>query len=501
MALLNQMDWYDLGRSTNWSPKYVTELEMFPKELAGDYGISQEAWEEYDEPYKQTYPEYVKIQREKDAGAYSVKGALERSKIFENSDPGWKSVIKAHYGAIARGEYAAATAEARMVRFSMAPGMRNMATMGCLDEVRHGQIQLYFPHEHVSKDRQMDWAFKAYDTNEWGMIAARHFFDDIMMTRDAISVSIMLTFSFETGFTNMQFLGLAADAAETGDHTFASLISSVQTDESRHAQIGGPALELLIKHGKKKEAQNKVDIAFWRAWRLFSVLTGPMMDYYTPLEHRKHSFKEFMEEFIVVQFERALTDLGLDLPWYWDHFLEQLSEQHHGMHLGVWFWRPTVWWNPAAGVTPAERDWLEEKYPGWNDTWGQCWDVIIDNVVEGNMAMTYPETLPVVCNMCNIPINYTPGNKWNVKDFPLEYKGRMYHFGSAPDRWCFEQEPERYAGHLNLIDRFLAGMIQPMDLGGGLNYMSLAPGEIGDDAHNYAWAEVYRAMREVKKAS
>ena len=51
MALLNRMDWYDLGRSTNWSPKYVTELEMFPKELAGDYGISQEAWEEYDEPY------------------------------------------------------------------------------------------------------------------------------------------------------------------------------------------------------------------------------------------------------------------------------------------------------------------------------------------------------------------------------------------------------------------------------------------------------------------
>jgi hypothetical protein len=26
--------------------------------------------------------------------------------------------------------------------------------------------------------------------------------------------------------------------------------------------------------------------------------------------------------------------------------------------------------------------------------------------------------------------------------------------------------------------------------------MNLAPGEIGDDAHNYAWAEVYRALRE-----
>jgi toluene monooxygenase system protein A len=31
--------------------------------------------------------------------------------------------------------------------------------------------------------------------------------------------------------------------------------------------------------------------------------------------------------------------------------------------------------------------------------------------------------------------------------------------------------------------------------------MSLAPGEIGDDAHNYAWAEVYKTLRAAKKAS
>ena len=47
-----------------------------------------------------------------------------------------------------------------------------MATMGMLDEIRHGQIQLFFPHEYVAKDRQFDRAFKAYDTNEWGIIAA-----------------------------------------------------------------------------------------------------------------------------------------------------------------------------------------------------------------------------------------------------------------------------------------------------------------------------------------
>ncbi|MGP8270339.1 MAG: hypothetical protein ACLQLH_09745, partial [Terracidiphilus sp.] len=39
----------------------------------------------------------------------------------------------------------------------------------------------------------------------------------------------------------------------------ASLISSIQTDESRHAQIGGPALQVLINNGRKAEAQKLVD--------------------------------------------------------------------------------------------------------------------------------------------------------------------------------------------------------------------------------------------------
>jgi toluene monooxygenase system protein A len=299
----------------------------------------------------------VKVQREKDAGAYSVKAALERSRIFENADPGWKSVMKAHYGAIARGEYAAASAEARMMRFSKAPGMRNMATLGCMDEIRHGQMQLYFPtstwqgppdglglqglrHQRVGDDR------------------GRHFFDDIMMTRDAISVSIMLTFSFETGFTNMQFLGLAADAAEAGDHTFANLISSIQTDESRHAQIGGPALKVLIENGHKAEAQKRVDIAVWGAWKLFSVLTGPIMDYYTPLEHRKQSFKEFMEEWIVAQFERALTDMGLELPWYWDIFLKDSARPTTACT-----WAPTSGARPCGGTRPPASP--PTSAPGW----------------------------------------------------------------------------------------------------------------------------------------
>ncbi|MEZ5248467.1 MAG: hypothetical protein R2713_04360 [Ilumatobacteraceae bacterium] len=182
MATLERLEWYDIARSTNWTPTYVTEDELFPPELSGAEGLPMTAWEAYDEPYKQTFPEYVKVQREKDAGAYSVKAALERSNMYANADPGWISVMKAHYGAIARGEYSASTAEARMARFGKAPGMRNMATLGMMDEIRHGQIQLFFPHELCPKDRQFDWAHKAFDTDEWGIIAARHLFDDMFTT-------------------------------------------------------------------------------------------------------------------------------------------------------------------------------------------------------------------------------------------------------------------------------------------------------------------------------
>ncbi len=498
MAKLKRSDWYDFTRDTNWTPKYVSEEELFPQQMCG-MTDAMDDWNSYDEPYKQTYTDYVKVQREKDAGAYSVRAVLERSKMWDNAPAPWRSVLIQHYGAIPLAEYAACTAEAHMTRFSKAPGMRNMATFGCLDEMRHGQMQAYFGHEHVSKTRQADWGWKAYHTNEWASIASRHFFDDMMTTRSAVETAIGLTFAFETGFTNLQFLALAAEAGDAGDHTFASLISSVQTDEARHAQIGGPLIRHMVEAGETERAQKMLDIGLWRAWKLFGTLTGASMDYMAPVELRKHSFKEFMEEWIVGQFERQIIDVGLQKPWYWEHWMKDIGEWQHSVQIGLWFWRPTVWWDHAAGMGPAERDWLEEKYPGWNDKWGKVWDVIIRNVAAGEIEeKVMPKTLPMVCNMCQIPIaSGNPGGEWSVKDYQLEQDGRLYHFCSEQCRWVFEQEPARYQGHLDLNDRFLAGEIQPPTLEGALQYMGLAPGEIGDDAERYEWIKKFTRQEKV----
>jgi toluene monooxygenase system protein A len=152
----------------NWHFKYVTEAEVFPEALSQSHGIRAADWWNWDEPYKISYREYVHNQAEKDAGVYSVRSAIARSRLFENLDPGWKAAIVAHYGAIAMPEYLASLGEARMGRFGRAAAWRNMALYGTLDEIRHAQIQFSFPHALLNKEPRFDWAHKAMHTNEWG---------------------------------------------------------------------------------------------------------------------------------------------------------------------------------------------------------------------------------------------------------------------------------------------------------------------------------------------
>jgi toluene monooxygenase system protein A len=113
-------------------------------------------------------------------------------------------------------KYVATFGEARMGRFGRAAAWRNMALFGTLDEIRQSQLQFSFPHALLNKEPRLDWAHKAFYTNQWEAIALRNLFDDMLTANDAVSTAIQLTFVIETGFTNLHFLGLAADAMETG---------------------------------------------------------------------------------------------------------------------------------------------------------------------------------------------------------------------------------------------------------------------------------------------
>jgi toluene monooxygenase system protein A len=493
VTLLKREEWHDITRLTDWSFDYVDDDQVFPDWMSGRDGTSRERWHKWKEDYRNSYAEYVGTQREKDQAAYGVKAALQRSSIFDELSPGWVTNSKAHSSATSLIEYLAVTSELKMGRFGLTGGWRNMAVFGAMDEMRHAQINLFFCHEFVQKDIQFDWAHKAYHTNNWVLIAGRCAFDGFMSVNSAVDVAIGLPFVFETGFSNLQFVALAANALESGDVNFANMISSIQTDEARHAQQGGPTLDILMEEDPAR-AQWLVDKAFWQSARLFAILTGPSMDYYTPLESREQSYKEFMQEWIVDQFVTSLEDFGLKKPWYWDEFMYGLDTAHHSLHLGTWFYRWTLFWNPNGGVSKDEREWLNDKYPSWEANFGEPWDVIIENINNGRPDLTLPGTLPWVCNMCQLPLLTTTGpaeTKYPMRTFKLIHNTYPYYFCSDPCRRIWWEDRGTMINQKTIIQRLLGGEVQPPDLPGLFDYMGLGSDEMGDDAFGMAWAADY----------
>jgi len=451
---LRRDDWLDVARKVDWTYRYVDEREAFPESVSGTPWLPQEAWKDWNEVYRTTYREYVRNQRAKDDAVMGARSALSKLGILEKLDPGWVQLVKFHQGAVALVEYAGAVAEQRMARFGRDSAWRTMATLGALDEIRHTQIPLLMGHDMLPFDGNFDWTHKAYHTNEWVIIAARHLFDDMFLAASAVDLAVQLNFVFETGFTNLQFMAMAAMADSASHHLFEKVLASIQTDEARHAQIGHPVLRTLIEGGAREHAQYLVDKMWWRCWRLFLALTGSSMDYLVPLSARRRSFKEFMNEWVVEQFTKNVAEFSLARPWFWDLFMEELEYAHHSFQLGLYAYRTTLWFDIAM-PDEQERRWLGEKYESWHETYAPIWDTLERRWQRGGEAGTLGYALPALCNLCQLPTLFVrPGKNTACT---RDVGGRRYLFCSEPCRWIFDREPARFAGHKSLVDRILAG--------------------------------------------
>ena len=475
---LQRNDWLDVARKVDWTYRYVDEREAFPESMSGTPWLPQQAWKDWNEVYRTTYREYVRNQRAKDDALMGARSALSKVSIVERLDPGWIQLVKFHQGTFALAEYAAVVAEQRMARFGRDSAWRTMATLGALDETRHGQIPLLMGHDMLPFDGNFDWTHKAYHTNEWLIIAARHLFDDMFLATNAVDLAIQLNFVLETGFTNIQFMAMAAMADRASHHLFEKALASIQTDEARHGQIGHPVLRTLIDNGAKEHAQYLVDKMWWRCWRLFLALTGSSMDYHVPLSARGRSYKEFMQEWIIEQFTKNLAEFSLARPWFWDLFIEELDYAQHSFQLGLYAYRTTLWFDVAM-PNADERHWLNEKYPDWNKIYGPIWDTLERRWQQEGEGSTLAYTLPPLCNLCQLPTLFMrPGKNTACT---REISGRKYVFCSEPCRWIFEKELSRFAGHTSVVDRIVAG-VTPGNLPDLLKWMGLqAPNETGKD--------------------
>ena len=456
MDALSRDEWSDLTRDLDWTPSYVTPNELYPEAISGRPWLTAEAWARWEEPYKTTYPEYVQMQHAKEASVHAVHEMIGGIEDAMRLDPAWMSAVKLHMATLPLAEFAAVIGNLRAARFGRATAWRNAALLGALDELRHTQIPLRLAHPLVRWDRQLDWTHRLFHTNNWVAIAARHFVDELLITSDPIELAVATNFVFETGFTNLQFVGLASMAHGVGDRMFEKMVQSIQTDEARHAQIGMPVLEVLVEHDREY-AQYLVDKWFWRSALFFSVVTGIAMDYLTPLRHRTASFAEFVHEWVLVQFDRSLESVGLQRPWYWKQFLQSLDHYHHMVYASAYSYRATVWFDmPMPG--PEERAWLGEKYPQSWPSFEPVWDQLAERWRASGPGVEWHShgNTPIgFCHLCQLVLcGGTPQHN-TARTALIDGQPRI--FCSEPCEWIFRKEPGRYEGHKDVVARILAG--------------------------------------------
>jgi toluene monooxygenase system protein A len=318
-------------------------------------------------------------------------------------------------------------------------------------------------------------------------IAARHMLDELILAADPIELAIGTNVVFETGFTNLEFVGLAAAAHGAGDRLFERLVTSIQSDEARHAQIGEAVLRVVVAHDKAR-AQYLIDKWFWRSWRLFAIVSGFSMDYFTPLEKRARSFREYVEEWIVRQFQRTLDAVGLARPWYWSEFVSSMGYYHHQCYASAYAYRSSLWFDMVV-PSPDERAWLLQKYPDSWDALDPVWSQIVDTWEKTDLHNdlgVHGTAIIGFCELCQLTLSGgTPGHNSATV---LDHEGRRYIFCSAPCRFIFEAEPERYARHKGVVARVLSGEA-PANLLALLKYFGLSYEGWGKDAHGggYPW--------------
>jgi toluene monooxygenase system protein A len=493
--MLKRQEWEDLARKLDWELSYADESAAFPRAVAGRPWLDGAQWRGWDEPFRTTYAGYVGGQAEKDQAVLAVMRAVGETGATRLPRE-WRSAMKLHGATLPLAEFAAVIGNLRAARFGRDSAWRHAALYGALDELRHAQIPLTVMHQLVKTDPQFDWVHKLYHTDNWVAIAARHLADELLLVSDPIEFAIATNFVFETGFTNLQFVGFSALAHAAGDHLFEKMLQSIQTDEARHAQIGPAVLQVVAAHDKAY-AQQLVDKWFWRSWHLFAVVTGFCMDYLTPLEHRTASFKEFVGEWVVDQYLESLAAYGLSRPWYWDEFLRSLDNYHHMVYAAAYSYRSTVWFDMVV-PGPAERAWLRAKYPDSWSAYDPIWERVTDKWRHSDPGLDFAvhsTAIPSFCDLCQIVL--CEGTPAKNEARTRVHSGKKLIFCSAPCEAIYVAEAERYLGHDEVVKRVLAGVAPGNVMEMMTKYFGLDWDSWGKDAHQgrYPWLE--RERREL----
>ncbi|ADG05700.1 YHS domain-containing protein [Kyrpidia tusciae] len=476
-----------LTRDLMWDPKDVDFKQIYP--LVEAEGIRIKDPKRWEDPFRMTFNQYVKIQAEKEHLHHAIRSAFEANHGHARIvDSRWFEGVKAFAVAVQPAEYSAHRLMAYIGRNIPIEAIRFATFNQAVDELRHAQIEIKH-YAHMSKYYDGLHAYAKTNENLWFNTVPKSFFDDAL-TSGPFEALIAIAFSFEYVFTNILFLPFAASAAAVGDEHFASVGKSVQSDESRHMALGMAALKMLLEEDDRNIpiVQRWLDKWYWRCYRIFSVIST-LVDYYPRVRaiSWKKAFEMYVEDQVLNGLFKDLYKYGIRPP---RNFEDTIKEKEHYSHATMRILDHYKHANYFRGfrLQPDDYEWLSNEYP---NTFERYYAPFFRKMDDHVMAVAAPG-LPAVCAVCQVPCEFPdpdhPDRMWTQY---AEYNGKTHMFCSPGCRDIFLEEPEKYMQWWWPAESYLSGEFGPT-LSDMFEYFGFTPEEANE---HYSSRDYHRWIR------
>ncbi|WP_418179325.1 YHS domain-containing protein [Aliarcobacter lanthieri] len=442
---LNKKDSYKYMTRLGWDPTYQKEEDVFP--YIKMEGIKIHDWEAWEDPFRMTMDSYWKLQAEKDKKLYSIIDAFAQNNGQKNiTDARYINALKLFITGITPIEYKVIQGFSHIARAFRGEGASIACQMQAIDELRHFQTQVH-TMSHYNKYFDGFHSFPIMHDRVWFLSVPKSFGDDAS-TSGPFEFLTAISFSFEFVLTNLLFVPFMSGAAYNGDMATVTFGFSAQSDESRHMTLGLSAIKFMLEQDEANVpiVQKWMDKWLWRGYRMLG-LVAMMMDYMLP--NSPTSWAETVELYIEQNCMALYKDLekyGIVIPMNLINTI--IAEKTHVSHQ-VW----NIFYNHtnAAGMhiwMPSEEkmNWLSQKYP---DTFDKYYRPMFERYtkLEKEGKRYYSQTLPMICQTCQIPLGFTDIEGGHPEVFThetSEYNGQKFHTCSKGCKQIFDTQPEKY---------------------------------------------------------
>ena len=359
------------------------------------------------------------------------------------TDANYLNAIKLFIQGITPQEYQAHRGFAFTGRHFTGEGARVACQMQALDELRHAQTQIH-TISHYNKHFNGFHDFTHWTDRVWYLSVPKSFFEDAR-TAGPFEFLVAIGFSFEYVLTNLLFVPFMSGAAYNGDMATVTFGFSAQSDEARHMTLGLQIIKFILEQHEDNVpiVQKWMDKWLWRGYKVLG-LVGMMMDYMLP--DSPMSWKEAWEVYFEENGGALFNDLaryGIKVP----DFVETCAAEKEHLSHQVW----SIFYNYTGAAAfhttiPDQKkmDWLSEKYPNTFDKYYRPRYEEWRKMEEAGERF-YTETLPMLCQTCQIPMAYTETDDFTQLAYRRsDYNGERYNFCSDQCKKIFDDEPEKF---------------------------------------------------------